>query len=71
MNRLNFSNGKGCYNWNVPVCPGGEFASVNANYENTGFSYYWQSNCATDYGDSGANALVVASATLLTMLSFY
>ena len=65
----NFSNGHGCYNWEVPVCPGKEFASVNANYENTGFSYFWQSKCAS--GESSATSLLVAGTSLLTMLSIY
>ena len=38
----NYTNGECCYNWNVPVCPGQEFAAQNFNYDNTGFSYYWQ-----------------------------
>jgi len=53
-----FANGAACYNWDDEVCPSeGDFASVNENYDNTGFSFYTQFTCA------GENAkLLIASA---------
>ena len=62
-------NGMTCLNWNHPVCPGKEFAAINYNYENTKFSYYYQTKCTS--GESGANALVASAAALLAALSLY
>ena len=66
----NFSNGIACYNWEHPVCPGNEFAAINFNYENTGFSYYYQAKCVTE-AESTAQALLTTAATVLAMLNMF
>ena len=33
INGSSWSNGKACYNWKHPVCPGESFAEYNYNYD--------------------------------------
>ena len=65
----NFSRGEVCYNWAKEVCPGKDFAAINYNYENTGFSYYMQYDCTS--GESSASVLTVAAATLLLVFQMF
>ena len=62
-----YANGVACYTWgpDSDVCPGPEFANLNENYANTGFSHYTQYECTT-----GAMHLVSAAAATILALMF-
>ena len=66
MDGDNFSNGNACYSWAAPVCPGDRFASVNYNYENTGWSYYVEYECTsgTEAKSSAAGLIATTAVTV-------